>query len=341
MCACVKGGRAASVCIYMLFEFKGMTLNQLNVVLSKQRRQAVSSRLVLTLLMAAVGLAACGDKEKKSGQALASVGGEEVTISQLNEELQRSGAPPAQHEQAKKQLLESLIDRQLLLNEAVKEKIDRDPNVVQGIERAKALIIAQAYMQKHIGTVAKPSAAEVQDYFTKNPIFFSQRKQLEMRQLVLATSDISDELKATMDSAKSLEEVAGWLDSHKVKYARAQQVRSTTELPPELTTKLLAMPKGQLFVIKEGERSVLVTITDTRDAPVTLEQAAPQIEQLLFAQRNKAAGTAELARLRAAAKIEYLNKEVAPKAAPAAAPAAPAAAKEAEGSTERGVAGLK
>jgi len=300
--------------------------------------------MVLTLLVASVGLTACGDKEKKSGQALVSVNGEEVTISQLNEELQRAGVQPAQQAQARKQLLESLVDRQLLQNAAIKEKLDRDPNVVQGIERAKALIVAQAYMQKHIGAVAKPSAAEVQEYFTKHPIFFTQRKQMDMRQLIIATSDVDDRLKAVMDGAKSLDEVASWLDGNKVKYTRSQLTRSSADLPQELSAKLLAMPKGQLFVIKEGDRSVLVTIADTRDAPVTLEQAASQIEQVLFAQRNKAAAAAELARLRAAAKIEYLNKDMAPASAPAAAPAAAAATPAPAGaaeSTERGVAGLK
>lgn len=321
-------------------------MNQLNVVPSKQR-PAVAGRLILAMmLVATVGLTACGNKEKKGGQALVSVNGEEVTVSQLNEELQRSGVQPAQQEQARKQLLESLIDRQLLQNEAVKEKIDRDPSVVQGIERAKSLIIAQAYLQKHIGTVAKPTAAEVQEYFNKNPLFFTQRKQLEMRQLVMATSDVNDRVKAAMDSAKSLDEVASWLDSNKVKYTSAQLTRSSADLPQELSTRLLSMPKGQLFVIKEGDRSILVTIVDTRDAAVTLAQAAPQIEQVLFAQRNKQAGAAELARLRAAAKIEYLNKDMAPKSAPAA--AAPATVAPAEAgpkstpdSTERGVAGLK
>ena len=41
---------------------------------------------------------------------------------------------------------------------------------------------------------------------------------------------------------------------------------------------------------------------------------APQIEQFLVAKRNKDAADAELARLRAVAKIEYLNKDLVPDA---------------------------
>jgi len=323
-----------------------MTLKHLNSM-SHSKSKALCAAW---LLIAAVGLSACGDKAaKKPGQSLASVNGNEITVLQLNEELQRASIAPAQQEAASKQLLEALIDRQLLQEQAEKDKVDRDPKVVQAIERAKSLILAQAYIQKKVGTVSKPTRTEVEDYFHKNPAFFSGRKQLDMRQLVLASRDVDAPLKAAMDSAKSLEEVAGWLDAHKVRYARAQLSRATTDLPPELASKLLAMPKGQLFIIKEGERSLLIAIADIRDTPVTLEAATPQIEQFLVNKRTKEATDAELARLRAAAKIEYLNKAATP-AAPAAgapaAPATPAAAPAASAATpadaiDRGVAGLK
>ncbi|APA71569.1 EpsD family peptidyl-prolyl cis-trans isomerase [Janthinobacterium sp. 1_2014MBL_MicDiv] len=305
------------------------------------------------VVLAVAGLSACGNKEKKPGQALASVNGEEITVLQLNEEMQRANVQAPQQEAASKQLLESLIDRQLLQNEAAKDKTDRDPKVVQAIERAKALIVAQAYMQKRIGTIARPTKQEVEEYFHKNPQFFSERKQFDMRELVIASADMNDQLKAAMDSAKTLDDVAAWLETHKVKFARTQLSRTSADLAPELSAKLLSMPKGQLFIIREGDRTLLISLADIRDNPVTLAQAAPQIEQFLFNKKNKDAADAELKRLRATAKIEYLGKDGAPAAAAAAAsaaapaapaPAAAAPAAPAQGSSEandRGVAGLK
>lgn len=293
--------------------------------------------------LALAGLAGCGgSKDKKSGQALASVNGEEVTMLQLNEELQRAGITAERQAAASKQLLESLIDRQLLLNEAIKEKVDRDPKVLQSVERAKALIVAQAYLQKKVGTPTRPTRAEVDEYYNKNPQFFQQRKQFDMRQLVLQSKDLTPAVKTMIDNSKTLEEVVVALDAQKVRYARAQVTRSSTDLPVELSRKLLEMNKGQLFIVREGERSLLISIADIKDAPVPLDAAVPQIEQFLLNQRGKALADAEVARLRAAAKIEYLNKgatEAAP-AAPAPAPAAADPNSSAE-STARGVAGLK
>ncbi len=302
--------------------------------------------LCAALIIAAAALAACGNKarESKPGQALASVNGVEITVLQLNEELQRAGVGPAQQEAASKQLLQALIDRQLLQSAAANEKLDREPNVMQAIERAKALIVAQQYMQRRIGTPTRPTRAEVEDYFQKNPQFFAQRKQFSLQELVIASSDLTPELKAAAEAAKSLDEVAAWLQEHKVKFGRTQVTRSTTDLSPEMSSRLLAMQKGQLFVVREGERSLLISIADVREAPVTLDVAAQQIEQFLMNKRSKERAAAEMARLRAGARIEYLNKSMAldAKAAPAvlpgAAPAAPGAAKDA---LDRGVAGLK
>ena len=329
-------------------------MNQPQIARLSSSKPALNSRLLCAglVLLAAAGLSACGNKEKKPGQALASVNGEEITVLQLNEEMQRANVQAPQQEAASKQLLESLIDRQLLQNEAAKDKTDRDPKVVQAIERAKALIVAQAYMQKRIGTIARPTKQEVEEYFHKNPQFFSERKQFDMRELVIASADMNDQLKAAMDSAKTLDDVAAWLDTHKVKYARTQLSRTSADLAPELSAKLLSMPKGQLFIIREGDRTLLISLADIRDNPVTLAQAAPQIEQFLFNKKNKDAADAELKRLRAAAKIEYLGKDAAPAAASAAASGAapapvpaptapPAAAQSSSEANDRGVAGLK
>lgn len=295
---------------------------------------------VAVVLACAIGVSACGGKDKKPGQSLASVNGEDITVMQLNEEMARAGVPAGQQAEASKRLLESLIDRQLLQGQAVQEKLDRDPKVVQAMERAKSLILVQAYMQKKLGEPTRPSKEAVSEYYNAHAPQFAQRKQFDMRQLVFASKDMDPALKAEIDSAKSLEEVAAWMENHKLRFVRNQISRTSADLPEELASKLLSMPKGQLFIIKEGERSVLVQIAEIKDAATSLDLATPQIEQVLAAQKSKQTLEAEVARLRAAAKIEYLNQEALKGGAAPAAAAAPGAAATDE-SNARGVAGLK
>ncbi|HZX28205.1 MAG TPA: EpsD family peptidyl-prolyl cis-trans isomerase [Telluria sp.] len=302
--------------------------------------------LCAAVIVALATLAGCSKKnaEHKPGQALASVNGQEITVLQLNEEMMRNNIAPQQQEAARKQLLQALIDRQLLQNEAEKEKLDRDPNVVQAIERAKATIIAQAYLQKHVGNVAKPTRQEVEDYYAKNPQFFAQRKQFTLNEIMIAARDMNDEVKKAADESKTLDDLAAWFDAHKIKYGRGQLMKTGSEMPAELSGRIAAIPKGQLFIVKELDRTLFLTVNDVKEAPIALDSAAPQIEQFLLNKKNKEAAEAELARLRSTAKIEYLNGQTAPTPAKAggAAPGAPEAAATADAGTAAvAVAGLK
>lgn len=307
-----------------------------------------AGRAAAAVLLALAGLAACGDQgaeRSRPGQALVSVNGQEITLMQLNEELQRANVSPAQQDAASKQLLKVLVDRQLLHNEALKEKLDRDPKVMQAIERAKALIVAQAYMQKKLGLQARPGPAEIADYYARHPAQFSQRKQFVLNQLLIATRDLTPQAQLAANASKSLDEMAGWFDARQVQYARSQVTRSSTELAPELSARLLGMKKGQLFAVREGERSLLMAVGEVREAPLALADASAQIEQFLSNKHNREAAEAELARLRAGARIAYLNKAMMLPAGAAdaglAAPAADVPAGAAGAVLDRGVAGLK
>jgi peptidyl-prolyl cis-trans isomerase C len=315
----------------------------------------------LALVTCLLALAACGGKQAETtpGQALASVNGVEITVMQLNDELARAGVKAASEQVAGKQLLQALIDRQLLQAEAAREKIDRDPKVMQAIERARALIVAQAWLAKRVGNLVQPTGAEIEAYYNANPQFFGARKQFSMDQVQLPAGALTADLKRVVDRATALADVTGWLEANKVAATRSHVTRSTADLAPALASKLLAMRQGQVFAVQDGERALVIALREVQDAPVTLAVARPQIAQFLIKQRQKESATTELARLRADAKITYLNPDFAdaPAAgkqaanAPANRSATPAplrsdappntAANAANAALDRGVAGLK
>jgi hypothetical protein len=131
--------------------------------------------------------------------------------------------------------------------------------------------------------------------------------------------------------------VAGWLEAHRVQYVRRQSSRSTADLPPEMTKKMLGAQKGQLFIVKEGERTMLASLHDVKITPVGIEAAATQIEQYLLNEKRRESVQSEVSRLRAATKVEYLNQQMA-----AATPAPVEKTKSGQGGDiAQGVAGLK
>ncbi|GAB7562286.1 hypothetical protein LG202_03250 [Methylobacillus methanolivorans] len=266
----------------------------------------------LIALAIGAGLSGCGDKshDSKASQSLVSVNGKEITVHQLNEELARANVQPAQKDQASKQILNALVDRQLLEQAALKAKVDRDPNVMQAIERAKSQIIAQAYLQGKVANISKPETAEIENFYKQNPALFAERKLVEMEQLLVDSRHINDEFKSSLSNFKTLQEVATWLDSKGIQYDRGEVARSVAELPPQISERLKDARKGQLFVIGMGPRTMLVLMDSVRESPVSLTDAIPQIEQTLLNKKRKDVGDAELAKLRSEAKIEYFDKNM-------------------------------
>lgn len=269
----------------------------------------LSGKLVLCVflfLVAGMGLTACS-KGKGGGQSLARVNGEDITVLQVNDELAHANIPADQQQEASKKILESLIDRQVIVDEATQEKIDRSPGVQQAIARAKANIIEQAYLEKVASKVDKPTTVEIEDYFHKHPEIFGNGKLYHMNSLLIAGADMDDTLKAEMAAAKSLEEIATWMTSHNVHFARGVASRTTMNLPPEMAARLMSMHAGQMFIVNEGGNSMIISITDIKDKPIAFEDAMPAIEQYFKIKKTKEVIDTELKHLRSLAKIEYLN----------------------------------
>lgn len=259
------------------------------------------------MLGAAIVLSACGSKEKSPSQVLVQVNGKEITVLQVNEELQNTAVRPAQQEEMTQQLLKLLIDRQLILEEAERNKIDRTPEVMRAIERSKEQVIVQAYLQSIASKVAKPLKAEIDEYYQKHPEFFAHRKEFDLRQLLIANKSYSEGLKTFIDSAKTLDEIAGWMDKRGVVYVRRQVTRSTSDLPKQAVAQLEILPPGQLFLVDEGDNKVLNVLVAIRSSPILASNAAPQIEQFLTNKTTKEMVEEEIKLLRSLAKIEYLN----------------------------------
>lgn len=276
-------------------------------------RQVRFAKAVAVGCVLVVGLSACqkGEEGGKATQSLVSVNGKEITVHQLNEELERANVQPAQREAATKQLLQALVDRQLLESAALKAKVDRDPNVMRAIERAKSQIIAQAYLQARVANVAKPDKSEVEAFYKQNPQLFSARKLVELEQLLLDSRYITEEFKSAMAGFKTLQDVGAWLDAKGIQYDRGQVARSVAELPPQISERLKDARRGQLFVIGMGPRTMMVLMDSIKDSPVSLADATPAIEQNLQNKKRKELGESEITKLRSEAKIDYKDTDFA------------------------------
>jgi len=304
------------------------------------------ARLLVVVALAAT-VAACGKEgeSKKETQVAAKVNGSEITVHQVNFALSRLGAvDPAQAKQAQKQVLRSLVDQQLMVAKAQEQKLDRDPQVVQAVEAAKNQILAQAYVERTLSSIAKPGPAEIKDYYAKHPDLFEKRRVFRFQELVVAVKpDNIEAVKAQLSQAKTMDDMIAWLKSQDIKFTGGAAVKTAEQLPLELLPKLNQMKDGQTLVMAAGSNLQILQLVASQEQPVTEDKAAPAIERFLLNQKRSELAQAEVKKLRDAAKIEYVGAfadaaETAP--APAAQPAQPQV-KPDTGFVDKGLSGLK
>lgn len=260
-------------------------------------------------------LIGCSKKtgDEKSSQSIVRINGDEITMYQLNNELRRLNPKSDQLDAATKQVTNALIDRQILIQEAKKNDIDRKPHVVQAIENAKMQIISQSYLEDKISLLAKPSAAEVSDYHTQHANIFTHRKIFTLDEVAFKVDPTqAQEVALLNESAKSIEDVVLWLNSHRSKYTQNRSEHASESIPPLLLAKLEKMTVGALLFTNTKDSTVALHLVNVEDAAISEKDAKPIIEQILFNQKRAAIIDSEIKRLHSVANIEYLNKKFEP-----------------------------
>lgn len=305
-----------------------------------------SKKLYLPLLVAAALALGCTDKKDgtddgKPAVVAATVNGAELTADQVNHALERlPQLDEAQKRAASLRVLRNLVDQELLLQKALEEKLDNDPEVTRALDVARRQILAEAYMSRKLGEPAEPSDAEVAAYYDAHPELFAKRKIYRLQEVsIQAPEDRQEAIRAELSTSRSLNDFVAWLKSQEIPAKTAQGVKPAEELPLDILPRMSEMPDGQAMVMKTSGGLLVIVLADSQLQPVPLEQARPAIARMLQKQSRQKAAEAELAALKAAAKIEYLGEfadAAKDPAAPADAAAAPAdAAKDATKDTAK------
>lgn len=274
---------------------------------------SLSSRFLAVALVASstvLVVSGCDKKEKGATQVVASVDGEEISVHQINSVLSKArGISPDNLSKAKVEILGGLVEQQLAINLATSKKLDRTPEVVAAIEAARREILARAALEQIASAQPKPTDEEAQKYYAEHSALFSERRVYNLQEISLgkATSGM-DQIRAQVASAKSMEEMVGWLKEKKVEFSVASGTRPAEQLPLEVLPKLHAFKDGQIGLVEGKENYLIVRVVASRVQPVTEAQALPTIKVFLANQRGAEAVKLAKDEMKAKAKIEYFGE---------------------------------
>ncbi len=264
-----------------------------------------------TSIALALALVAC-DKQP-GGQVVAVVNGEEISISELNQELQGANVPDgAQKQELQRNVLQRVIDRRLLAQEAKAQGIDKDPAYLARQRRMNEELLVSMYARRAASSVKLPDSAAIDAFVSKNPGMFAQRSRLALEQVSFPIPSKPDVLKQ-FQADKTLDAVVATATRLGLKVDRGRDVIDTGALPPAMLQQLNALPPGEPFLVPVGGRVVVSVITAREPIVLKPEQTRQIAVEALRNQSLGKIGEARLKDAKAKAEITY-EPAFAPKA---------------------------
>ena len=296
----------------------------------------IFSNLIL-IALTTLALTACQDNNSsgpaapgKDAKVLATVNGVNITSDDFDREVK---ALPeyiramADTPQGKKEMLDTLVMRELILQQAAKDGVDKSKDVEEKMAELKKRIIVDTYLKKKVETNAKISDEELKSFYEKNLDKFKADEQVRASHILVKTEQEAKDILAQLKGGAKFEELA-----------RAKSVDSSASKGGDLgwfgKGNMVPVFEKTAFGLKEGETSGIVKsefgyhiikLTGKRSAGTRpLEEVKEQIRAALAPQKQQQAFMQLKEELRKGAKIEL--KDQAPAPAPEALkPAAPAA----------------
>ncbi len=152
---------------------------------------------VIGVAVMVAALTGCGSKGSGASQVVAKVNDSEITVSQLSQALHVRGVESTSPD-ATKQAIEALINEELLLKSALDNKLDRDPAVVQALERSRRQVLARAYVERMVFPTDAIGASEQVEFYKKHPELFEHRKMFQVTVFTVKAADITDDVRTVL-----------------------------------------------------------------------------------------------------------------------------------------------
>jgi peptidyl-prolyl cis-trans isomerase C len=171
-------------------------------------------RLIVLAVISGLFIFGCAKKEEK-GQYLVKINSVTITKEDLKKEVE--ALPPFaqkmfEGEEGIARLIDELIKKELLYQEAKKKGLDRDAGYLKKVADSQKLILISALLEKEIEDKAKLSDKDIRDFYEKNKAdFMVQGKTIEFEK-------IKDMLAQRLTAQKQKEVFDGYVENLKKSY---------------------------------------------------------------------------------------------------------------------------
>jgi peptidyl-prolyl cis-trans isomerase C len=257
-------------------------------------------------LVLALGLAAAPALAADKNTVVAVVNGTELRMSQMADFARQ--LPPSVGQPPYEALLEVVINNQLVLEQAKKEKLDADPEVKAALKQAESSLMRQAWIARKMRTAVSEEAVRARyDLLAKD---FVPAEEVHARHILVETEEAAKGVIADLNKGVDFADLARTKskDPSGAQNGGDLGYFAQKDMVPEFAAAAFAMQPGQVSKtpVKTQFGWHVIKVEDRRMSSLpTFEQAKNPISQQLA----EAAAQQTVTELREKAKIKRFGPD--------------------------------
>lgn len=273
---------------------------------------------IAVVFLCCIALVSCTKKaaEQAGGsQVLASVGNAKITQADYDRELQalpEYARMMFEGEEGKEKLLDEIIKKEILYQEALKKGYDRDAEFQKKMEEFRKLSLISRLFEKDIMAKAAVSDQDVKDFYEKNRQDFSTVSQIKASHILVKTEDEALKAGERLKKGAKFEDIARAVSIDKATAKNGGDLGffSKGQMVPEFENAATALKAGEISgPVKTPFGYHIIKVTDKKSGPVVdFDKVKGLITQKLNADRQKEVFDSFIDELKKNYKVE-INKD--------------------------------
>ncbi|MDD2308586.1 MAG: peptidylprolyl isomerase [Desulfuromonadaceae bacterium] len=221
---------------------------------------------------------------KKAGVVLAEVNSGSITTSDFDRELKNLPEylkTMADTPQGRKEMLDTMIIRELILQQASKDGLDKGPEIEEKLQDLKKRLIVESFLKKKVEAESKVSDEDLKKFYEQNKDKFKSGEQIRASHILVKTEKEAKDILAQLKSGGNFEELAkkSSVDSSAAKggdlgwFGKGSMV-------PVFEKAALALKEGQISeIVKSDFGFHIIKLTGKRAAGIRpFEEVKEQIK---------------------------------------------------------------
>ncbi len=255
-----------------------------------------------TIAICLTGLVACqnktapeGKKESsKGGQTLAEVNGSIITTADFKKEV--GNLPPylkpmAETPEGKKELLDTMIIREIMLQQAQKDGLDKSQEVADKLEELKKRVIVEAFLKKKVEAETNIADADLRKFYDQNKDKFKTGEQVRASHILVKSEKEAQDIQAQIKKGGNFEELAkkNSIDAAGAKGGDLGWFGKGSMIP-EFEKVVFGMKEGEISgIVKTKFGYHIIKLTGRRPAGIRpFDEVKEQIKAALLPEKQQA-----------------------------------------------------